>query len=73
MHTNLFWGKHQSGCAHQTGLGPEDCARVQGEDRAEPLAGGRIVADRGDGRVSILMHAEEDIGARSEWAGRQGL
>ena len=50
------------------GLGPEDRYNIRGADRAEPLAGGRIVADQGSGQEPVLLHAEEGSDARLDWA-----
>ena len=65
--------KYKSGHAHLTGIYPEDCDNLQGADGADPLASDRIVADRGVERAPMLPHAEEDVDARSDYAGRRGI
>ena len=73
MRPGVFWVKSESGCAHPTGLVPEDCDDVRGTDRADPLAGIRIVADRGDIWALMLTHVKQDFNAHSDWSGLRGI
>ena len=62
----IFWGKPESGHAHLMGLGTEDCDNIRGADGAEPLAGGRIVADQGGVQAPMILYAVEDVDTRSD-------
>ena len=37
------------------------------------MSGIMIVAERGGGRAPMLLHAEEDVDARSGWTGLRGI
>ena len=69
---DVFWGESKSGCSHSLALHPDDRYDVKGADQADDLRGG-VVSDC-DGRItSMFSQAEEDVDARSNWAGCRAL
>ena len=72
MCTNVFWGESESGRALLFALCPGDGDDDGGADRAETMRG-RVVADCGGRITAMLLLAEEDVDARSNWAGGRAL
>ena len=69
VYSDVFWGEPKSIYANPRGLSPEDHGGVQGDDKAEPLVGVRVVAGKGSHWVPMSTHAEEDVNACSNQAG----
>ena len=59
--SNVFWSKSESSCSNSNGLSPEDRDDVQGTNRAEPVVGVRVVAERGGPHAPMFVHVEEDF------------
>ena len=66
--TDVFWGKSESGRSHLLVIRPDDGDDVGGADQAETLRG-RVFSDCGSRITSMFSQAEEDVDARSNWAG----
>ena len=69
VRSDVFWSKSKSVCSNTNGLGPEDRDDVQGADRADPMAGVRVVADRGGSQAPMFTHVKEYVDTRSNQVG----
>ena len=72
VRTNVLWGKSKSVRAHSLALRPDDRDDARGADGAATLSG-RVVADCDSRATCMFSQAEEDVDARSNWAGCWGL
>ena len=70
--SDIYWGKSESGCAHSLALRPKKGDENGSADRAETLRS-RVVADCGGRVTAMLLLAEEDVDARSNWGGGRAL